>query len=184
TLFRSIVSVFLCFTNCKEKGYYTGINEIDKKYKFQYKHIVEEDSLYPRMELFCNKTLKDSIYTIGTKEENGYKIRIRGWGFNQKRVGDWYYEKIYNDGMVITDSIINYIVFCDKNPINTSYIQLINTTAFKITQGIFLPNGAKRFPGLAKNFILSLGLYRPKQDGTFNVRTKIQNRNVSIIRKK
>src|SRR5690554_5809365 len=65
-----------------------------------------------------------------------------------------------------------------------SYIQLINATAFKITQGIFLPHVAKRFPGLAKNFILSLGLYRPKQDGTFNVRTKIQNRNVSIIRKK
>lgn len=71
------------------------------------------------MELFCNKTLKDSIYTVGTKEDNGYKIRIRGWGINQKRIGDWHYEKIYNDGMVITDSIINYIAFCDKNPLNT-----------------------------------------------------------------
>ena len=29
-----------------------------------------------------------------------------------------------------------------------------------------------------------MGLYRSKQDGTFNVRTKIQNRSVSIIRKK
>src|SRR5690554_6612611 len=62
------------------------------------------------------------------------------------------------------------------NAYNASYIQLINATAFKITQGIFLPHGAKRFPGLAKNFILFLGLYRPKKDGhlTLEQRYKIE----------
>lgn len=119
SLKKIIIIACLCFAQCKDKEISTGIEEIDKEYTFQYKDISKQDSLYPRMELFRNKTLQDSIFTVGTKEENGYKIRIHGWGYNKKRIGDWYYEKIYKDGRVITDSIVNYVISCGKNPRNS-----------------------------------------------------------------
>lgn len=127
--------VVLGLFSCKKEDKRTGIEEIDKEYQFKYKHITEEDSLYPQMQLFCNNTLNDSIYTVGLKSNKDYKLRIRGWGFNKKRIGDWYYEKVYKSGMIVTDSVVNYIVSCDKNPRNT--IKKFKNNKLDRTKGYF-----------------------------------------------
>lgn len=113
------VTIFMSFLKCKDKAVTTGIKEIDSEYKFQYKDVLKDDSLQPQMELFYNRTLRDSIFSVGTKKGTDYNLRILGWAFNQRRIGDWYYEKVYKDGTVVTDSIINYIISCNKNPRNT-----------------------------------------------------------------
>lgn len=115
------IAIITCmsFLECKDKGITTGIKKIDREYKFKYKNVLKEDSLQPKMKLFYNNTLKDSIYTVGTKELGDYNIRILGWSFNQRRIGDWHYEKVYKNGKIITDSIVNYVISCDKNPRNT-----------------------------------------------------------------
>ncbi|WKW46874.1 hypothetical protein P3875_02100 [Myroides sp. JBRI-B21084] len=120
---KIILTLTICifFLKCNSKDNSTQIFEIDKKYKFENKNAYEfsKDSMFTRVELFYNRSLEDSVYTVGIKQEEGYLIRARGWGFKERRIGDWYYEKVYDNQRVVIDSIINYVSFCNKNPRNT-----------------------------------------------------------------
>lgn len=99
----------------------TDIDKIDQQYKFSQKEIIsfDKDSIYTRGELYFNKSLEDSTYMIGKKQKSGYEIRVHGWKYKGNQIGDWYYEKVYDEGKVAIDSIINFIAYCDTNPINT-----------------------------------------------------------------
>lgn len=130
-----VVSVCLFFVNCKNKNLSTGIAEIDNEYKFKDTYAFKEDSLYFIKKVFFNKTLEDSIFIIGTKKQKEYTVRIHGWGINEKRIGDWYYEKVFNDGTISIDSIENYVILCDKNPINT--IKRFKNNKLDRTKGYF-----------------------------------------------
>jgi|SRR5690554_617228 len=108
----------LLFVKCKNDNPITNIKGIDTNYKFISKESLVFDSIYTDVELFYLNKTKDSLYTIATAQKDNFIIRYRGWVINSRRHGDWYYEKVYKN-QIITDSIVNYIVFCDKNPINT-----------------------------------------------------------------
>jgi len=116
-----IVVISLLFIKCKDENPSTGISEVDNEYKFINKDVfkVDKDPIYTYVELFYNKTLDDSVYTIGIKPMNGYKIRAHGWGVKEGRIGNWYYEKVYDNQKVVIDSIVNYVIYCEENPINT-----------------------------------------------------------------
>ncbi len=115
------IAVSLILASCQEKGFTTGIQEIDNETTFSKKVEFQDhkDSVYNKYEVFYNKSTEDSTYLVGTNNLNSYTLRARGWSFKQKRVGDWYYEKILNNQKVVLDSIINYVSICDTNPRNT-----------------------------------------------------------------
>lgn len=116
--FWIIIILSLLFIKCKNDSYLTKIDEIDENYNFLIRESSTFDSIYTNVELFYLNDTKDSIYTIATAKKDKYIDRARGWVINSKRYGDWYYEKVYNNQIII-DSIVNYVAFCDKNPINT-----------------------------------------------------------------
>jgi len=135
----SVIVICLIFNSCKkDENLLTGIDEIDRNYKFVNKGFVEfdKDSLYPFVEIYYqeNTTIEDSVYMIATKKVNDYKIRVRGWQHNG-RLGDWYHEKVYKDNRIIVDSIVNFVIYCDKNLINT--IKKFKDNKLDRSQGYF-----------------------------------------------
>ena len=117
-----LVLICCLFIKCKNSNeVLTGIEEIDSSVeftkKFEFKN--HKDSAYTNVDFFYNKTMEDSAYLIGTTEKDNYIIRARGWSFNHNRTGNWFYEKVYKNQKVIIDSIVNYVVFCERNPKNT-----------------------------------------------------------------
>lgn len=104
-----------------QENFKTGIQAIDENYEFTGKEVIslDERSIYTTGDCFYNSSLGDSVYMIGKKYEDGYEVRAHGWSDTGNKVGDWFYEKYYNDGRVEVDSILNYVVSCDKNTINT-----------------------------------------------------------------
>jgi len=126
-IFKNITKVFLIvifclsFASCKDENILTNIEEIDNEYKFINKDVFkfDKDSIYTFVELFYNKTLEDSVYTIAINKNDDYIIRARGWGVKEGRIGNWYYEKVYNNQRVVIDSIINSIILCNHSSMNT-----------------------------------------------------------------
>lgn len=125
-IFKKKIRVFIIvisfgFIQCDNKTMITKIEDIDSKYKFTAieRFNLDKDSLYPFVELFYLDKYKDSVYVVGTKEMKNYTIRSRGWSYRDNKVGDWYYEKVYSNQNIKTDSVINFVSFCGEYVINT-----------------------------------------------------------------
>ena len=69
------IALCLIFASCKKKDEIeTGITETDNTYKFSQKLIDTDstDSGYNYFELYLNKTMNDSIYSIGIQDKGSY----------------------------------------------------------------------------------------------------------------
>ena len=115
----TLVMIYFLFANCTKKNIKTNINQIDSEYTFLHYHNDEIDSTH--LEFFYNNNAKDSTYIIATIPKDNYIFRGRGWTLKEKQIGDWYCEKVYKDNVVI-DSILNYVLICDKSHLNTKKI--------------------------------------------------------------
>lgn len=116
----TVVVLFL-FIKCENKTIVTTIKEVDRKHVFTDLEVFtfDKDSMYPHVELFYIDKLKDSVYVIGTKQIKNYIVRARGWSYKNNKVGDWFYEKMFDDLTNHTDSILNFIPLCGEYVINT-----------------------------------------------------------------
>lgn len=151
------IALCLIFASCKKKDEIeTGITEIDNTYKFSQKLIDTHstDSGYNYFELYLNKTMNDSIYSIGIQDKGSYKLRAHGWGYRKNRIGDWHYEKVYDDKKVVTDSIVNYVIECEGDLKNT--VQYFKNNVLDRTKGYFYEVNMKKDVSVGDTLIIDL----------------------------
>ncbi len=155
------ILIYLSFVSCKQYDFSTHIENIDNEYKFNDKKTFNysQDSAFTNVELFYSGVKGDSIYIIGTKKHKGFIARTRGWEYNGARVGDWNYEKIYNENgnAIVTDSIMNFIVYCKRNPVNT--IKKFVDNKIDPTQGYFHEIKLKRNILVNDTLIINLNIF-------------------------
>lgn len=109
-----VVVLILIGSSCsKENNIRTGFKNIDDNNKFNKKFTVDNDSLSKNITWYFKSSNQDSIYSV-VIDSNRYLSR--GWLYKDIAIGDWYYGAYPDDKL---DSIVNYIMFCEKRNKNT-----------------------------------------------------------------
>ncbi|WP_430614142.1 hypothetical protein [Flavobacterium sp. JP2137] len=123
--FFIIMIVLQILISCKGNlDFPTGFHDVDNKYKFGKKLIVQDDSLSQLITWFYIPN-SDSIYSVINDSKNHVS---RGWLYKKTAVGDWLYENSDKNSL---DSIVNYITYCENVNKNTVKKYVNNTLNFE-----------------------------------------------------